>query len=126
MAIRKFVKLIMDSKPIPLFGDGSSIRDYTYIDDCIDCIYRAIEKPMNCEIINIGSGRTITLKQLTEILQDVSGRKITVQKFRTQTGDVPVTYADISKAQKLLDYKPSVSIEEGIRRFFEWYKKDIT
>jgi len=125
MAIRKFVKLIMKNKPIPIFGDGSSIRDYTYIDDCINCISKAIEKPMDCEIINIGSGRTITLKQLIEVLQKISGRQITIQKLGEQTGDVPVTYADINKAERLLDYKPRVTIEEGIRRFFKWYKKEF-
>ena len=125
MAIRKFAKLIMEEKPIPMFGDGSSIRDYTYINDCIDCISSAVEKPMDFEIINIGSGRTITLKQLIRVLKEISGRKIVIEKLEEQTGDVPVTYADISKAQRLLDYKPRVTIEEGVRRFFEWYKKEI-
>jgi len=126
MAIRKFAKLIMEEKPIPMFGDGSSIRDYTYINDCIDCISTAVEKPMGFEIINIGSGRTITLKQLISVLKEVSGKKISIRKLAEQTGDVPVTYADISKAKRLLDYKPRVTIEEGVRRFFEWYKKEIT
>ncbi len=125
MAIRKFAKLIMEGKPIPMFGDGSSIRDYTYINDCIDCISTVVEKPMDFEIINIGSGRTITLKQLIRVLKEISGRKIAIKKFAEQTGDVPVTYADISKAERLLDYKPTVTIEEGVRRFFEWYKKEI-
>ena len=126
MAIRKFTKLIMEGNPIPIFGDGDSIRDYTYIDDCIDCIARTLEKPMEFEIINIGSGKTISLKQLIKILKEVSGRKIKVKKLGEQTGDVPVTYADISKAKRLLDYKPRIPIEEGVRRFFEWYKKEIS
>jgi UDP-glucuronate 4-epimerase len=126
MAIRKFTKLVMKNKPIPMFGDGSSIRDYTYIDDCIDCISAAVEQQMDFEIINIGSGRTITLKELIKVLGKVSGADIKVKKIEAQTGDVPVTYADISKAKKLLNYKPQFTIEEGIRRFFEWYKKEHT
>lgn len=126
MAIRKFAKLIMEGNPIPMFGDGSSIRDYTYIDDCIECLYTVVEKPMDFEIINVGSGKTITLKQLIKVLEEISGRKIELTKLEEQTGDVPVTYADISKAKRLLDYKPRVNIEEGIRRFFEWYEKEIS
>jgi UDP-glucuronate 4-epimerase len=126
MAIRKFAGLIIEGAPIPMFGDGSSIRDYTYIDDCIDCISTVVEKPMDFEIINVGSGSTITLKQLIKVLEEISGREIKITKLEEQTGDVPVTYADISKAKRLLDYKPRVTIEEGVRRFFEWYKKEIT
>jgi len=126
MAIRKFVKLIMKDEPIPMFGDGSSLRDYTYISDCIDCILSAVENPMNFEIINIGSGRTINLKNLIGILEKVTEKEVSIKQFDMQMGDVPTTYADIRKARRLLGYAPSVSIEEGIRRFFEWYKNAST
>ena len=122
MAIRKFTKIIMEDKPLPMFGDGSSLRDYTYIGDCIDCISSAVEIPMNFEIINIGSGRTISLKELIRVLEEVTRKKIGVKQLDMQPGDVPTTYADISKAKRLLGYSPRVTIEEGIRRFFEWYK----
>jgi UDP-glucuronate 4-epimerase len=125
MAIRKFTKLIMEDKPIPMFGDGSSIRDYTYISDCINCTVSAIELEEGFEIINIGSGRTISLKELIHVLEKVTEKKIGVEQFDMQPGDVPTTYADISKARKLFGYNPRVTIEEGIRRFFEWYKKAV-
>jgi UDP-glucuronate 4-epimerase len=125
MAIRKFVKLIIEGKPLPMFGDGSSLRDYTYISDCIDCILSAITNAMDFEIINIGSGRTISLKELIGILEKVVKKKIPIKQLDMQLGDVPTTYADISKAKRLLDYNPKVAIEEGITRFFEWYKNEI-
>ena len=125
MAIRKFVKLIMENKPLPMFGDGSSIRDYTYIKDCIDCVFSAIENPMDFEIINIGSGKTISLKALIEILERVTGKKIKTKQLEEQTGDVPQTYADISKAKRLLGYNPGVGIEEGIKNFYNWYTQLI-
>lgn len=126
MAIRKFTKLIIEDKPIPMYGDGSSLRDYTYISDCIDCIVSAIDFPKVFEIINIGSGRTISLKELIRVLEKVTRKKIGVKQFNMQPGDVPITYADISKARKLFGYSPRVTIEEGIKRFFEWYKNIYT
>ncbi len=122
MAIRTFIKLILEDEPIPMFGDGTSLRDYTYISDCIDCILSSLEIPFNFDIINIGSGRTITLKNMIDILEKVSGKKLKIKELDSQMGDVPTTFADISKAKRLLSYSPSVTIEEGIRRFFEWYK----
>ncbi len=126
MAIRKFTKLIIEDKPIPMFGDGSSLRDYTYISDCIDCIVSAIDFPKDFEIINIGSGITISLKELIRILEKVTRKKISIKQFNMQPGDLPTTYADISKARKLFGYSPRVTIKEGIKRFFEWYKNTYT
>jgi UDP-glucuronate 4-epimerase len=122
MAIRKFTKLIIEDTPIPMFGDGSSLRDYTYISDCIDCIVSAITLPNDFEIINIGSGRPISLRELIGVLEKITGKKISIKQLDMQPGDVPITYADTSKARRLFGYKPRVSIEEGVRRFFEWYK----
>lgn len=126
MAISKFTKLIIENKPIPMFGDGNSIRDYTYISDCVDCTSSVIEIPMNFEIINIGSGRIISLKRIIGILEKVTGKRVKIKQIEEQPGDVPITHADISKAERLLGYNPKVSIEEGIRRFFEWYKNIST
>jgi len=125
MAIRKFFKLVMEDKAIQIFGDGSSLRDYTYIKDCIDCVFSAIENPMDFEIINIGSGKTISLKELIEIIRKVTGKTIKISHIEEQPGDVPQTYADISKAKRLLGYNPKVTLEEGIKRFFEWYKNTL-
>lgn len=122
MAIRKFTELIMKGAPVPMFGDGSSLRDYTYIGDCIDCIVSAIESPMDFEVINIGSGRTISLKELIRTLETATNKKALIKQLGMQPGDVPVTCADISKAKRLLGYKPTVTIEEGIKKFFEWFK----
>jgi UDP-glucuronate 4-epimerase len=126
MAVRKFTKLIVEDKPIPMFGDGKSERDYTYISDCIDCVLSAVTKPLDFETINIGSGRTIRLKELIGILEKVLKKKVSIKQLDIQPGDVPTTFADISKAKRLLGYNPKVNIEEGVRNFFEWYKKTIT
>jgi UDP-glucuronate 4-epimerase len=126
MAIRKFAKLIMEGKPIPMFGDGSSERDYTYISDCIDCVMSAVRNPFDFEIINIGSGTTISLKTLIKLLEKISRKKVQIEKMDEQVGDVPRTYADISKAKRLLSYAPNVPIEEGITKFFKWYKNEVT
>ncbi|MEJ2567615.1 MAG: GDP-mannose 4,6-dehydratase [candidate division WOR-3 bacterium] len=125
MAIRKFLKLTMEDQPIPMFGDGSSFRDYTYIKDCIDCVFSAIKTPMDFEIINIGSGRTISLKELIGFLEGVTDKSIKIKHLEEQPGDVPQTYADISKAKRLLGYNPQVTIEEGIRNFYNWYTQLI-
>jgi UDP-glucuronate 4-epimerase len=125
MAIRKFTELIIEGKPIPMYGDGNSERDYTFISDCIDCVMSAVTNPFNFEIINIGSGKTINLKNLIEILEKVTGKKVKIEQHDDQAGDVPRTYADISKAKRLLGYVPGVSIEEGIRKFVKWYKNEV-
>ncbi|MBN1694194.1 GDP-mannose 4,6-dehydratase [candidate division WOR-3 bacterium] len=126
MAIRKFTKLILEDQPIKMFGDGESERDYTYISDCIDCILSAIIKPLDFEIINVGSGRTIRLKKLIAVLEEVMRKKARIQQLDVHPGEVPTTHADTSKAKKLLNYKPKITIEEGIRKFFEWHKKTLT
>jgi UDP-glucuronate 4-epimerase len=126
MAIRKFTKLIMEGQPITMFGDGESERDYTYISDCVDCILSAVIKPLDFEIINVGSGRTIRLKKLIVVLEEVMRKKAWIKQLDTQPGEVPTTHADTSKAKKLLNYTPKITIEEGIRKFLEWYKKNLT
>ena len=126
MAVRKFTKLIVEGKPIPMFGDGESERDYTYISDCIDCVLSAVTKPSDFEIINVGSGKTIRLKELIGILEKVTNKKGVIKQLDMQPGDVPTTFADISKAKRLLGYNPKVTIEEGIRNFLVWYKKTVT
>lgn len=122
MAIRKFTELMMNGKPIQIFGDGTSKRDYTYIDDIIDGVFNALQRKFDFEIINLGDSKIIELKELVAIISEELGIEPKVEQLLPQPGDVPITYADIGKAERLLNYKPRVYIREGIRRFIEWEK----
>ena len=121
MAIHKFTRLIYEGKKVPIYGDGTSRRDYTYIDDCIDGIMRAIERVRGYEVVNIGEARTVPLKDLVVLIEEALGRKASVEHLPPQPGDVPITYADVTKARELLGYEPHTPIEEGIRRFVQWF-----
>ena len=121
MAIHKFTRLMLAGKPVPMFGDGSSARDYTYIDDCIDGIMAALEKPFDFEIFNLGNSSAVQLRELIELIGRKLGVEPQIERLPEQPGDVPVTYADISKARALLGYNPKVTLEEGIERFIKWY-----
>lgn len=122
MAIHKFTRLISSGNRVELYGDGSSRRDYTYIDDIIDGVQAAVDKNLAFEIINLGGSRTTELRQLVSLIEKSTGKKARTIKSPDQPGDVPVTYADVSKAKKLLGYKPKVKIEDGIPLFVKWYK----
>jgi UDP-glucuronate 4-epimerase len=121
MAIHKFTKLMNQEKPISMFGDGKSERDYTYIDDVIYGILKAMKKVYKFEILNLGNSKTIKLQELIKIIADKLKIKPKIQQFPIQPGDVSITYADISKAKILLGYNPTVSIENGIDNFIKWY-----
>lgn len=126
MAIHKFVDLISKDKPIPYYGDGTSSRDYTYITDILDGIMSCIDKVSGngiFEIINLGDSKTVTLKELVDIIENELNKKARLEYLPPQQGDVPVTYADISKATKLLGYTPKVNIKKGIREFINWFKQ---
>lgn len=123
MAIHKFTRLMTQGKPIPMYGDGNSARDYTYIDDCIDGIITAIKNPFDFEIFNLGNSETVKLKDLIDIIAEKLGANPKIEQKPNQPGDVPITYADISKAKEMLDYNPKISIEEGIEKFIQWYKE---
>lgn len=122
MAIHKFARLILDGKPVPLFGDGSTARDYTYVDDIIDGVVAAVDRcaPGAYRVYNLGGSRTTTLKRLVELLEEGLGRRATVEWHPDQPGDVPITYADVDLAAAELGYAPQISIEEGLRRFCAW------
>ena len=124
MAIRKFIELIYKIKPITMYGDGTSERDYTYVSDCINGFMAALKKPMDFEILNLGSGETIQLRELIELIGKITGKKINIEHLVNQAGDVPITYANITRIRELLGYEPEVSIEDGIRKFVEWYKDE--
>lgn len=125
MAIHKFVRRILNGKEIPVFGDGSSKRDYTYIDDIMDGVLKSIDKCKGYRIYNLGESKTITLADLIEKIENEIDVKAKIERFGDQPGDVPATYADISRAREELGYAPSVPIEEGLKRFYAWYKEEF-
>jgi UDP-glucuronate 4-epimerase len=125
LAIHKFAKLISAGKPIPVFGDGTTRRDYTYVDDIIAGVRAAIDYDQtNYEVINLGESRTVELRELIALLEDALGSKAEIDRQPPQPGDVPQTFADISKARKLLGYNPHTEIEAGIRLFVEWFREN--
>ncbi len=123
MAIHKFTRLIDRGEPVPMFGDGSSRRDYTYVDDLVDGILNALDRPLGYDVINLGEEDTITLRDLITLIGKNLGRPAEIEVFPDQPGDVPVTFADIRRARERLGYDPGVKIEEGIRRFVRWYRE---
>lgn len=124
MAIHNFTRNIINDIPINLFGDGTSRRDYTYISDIIQGISAALEANYDYEIFNLGESYTILLKELVALIEQAVGKNANINYLPDQKGDVPITYADITHTQKYLNYKPNVSIEEGIIKFVEWYKNN--
>ena len=123
LAIHKFAKLISAGKPIPVFGDGTTRRDYTYIDDIIAGVRAAIDYHQSkYEIINLGESRTVELRELISLLEDALGHRAEIDWQPSQPGDVPQTFADITKARRLLGYNPQTQIEDGIKRFVEWFR----
>lgn len=123
LAIHKFARLIAGGKPIPVFGDGTTRRDYTYIDDIIAGVRAAIDyETSNYEIINLGESRTVELRELISLLETALGKKAEIERQPTQPGDVPQTFADIAKARRLLNYNPQTQIEDGIKKFVEWLR----
>ncbi len=123
MAIHKFTHMIDHGETIPMFGDGLSKRDYTYIDDLVDGILSALDRPLGYEVINLGEEETITLQDLIRLIEKNLEKEAKIERLPEQPGDVPVTYADISRARNLLEYDPSVKIEDGIPKFIEWYRQ---
>jgi len=131
MAIHKFARLIAENKPIQMYGDGTTKRDYTYVEDIIQGIIKSIEyDKTSFEIFNLGSSNTVELAYLISLIDKNLNIRAIVQQQPTQNGDVSITCADISKAQRLLEYAPQVSIEQGVESFINWFckieEKDVT
>ncbi len=128
LAINKFTRLMLEDKEIPMFGDGTTSRDYTYIDDIVDGIIKACDYCMSnkkvYEILNLGNSSPTTLKEMINIIGEVLGRKPKIKQMPMQPGDVERTYADISKTKKLIGYQPKVTFKEGIENFVKWYKEN--
>ena len=128
LAINKFTRLMLEDKEIPMFGDGTTSRDYTYVDDIVDGIIKSCEYTLNYknvyEILNLGNSSPMSLKEMINIIGKTLGVEPKIKQLPMQPGDVDRTYADITKAKKLIGYEPKTSFEEGIRKFVEWYKEN--
>ena len=123
LAIHKFARLIEAGEPIPVYGDGTSRRDYTYASDIVDGVMAALERPLDFEIINLGNSDPVELSTLIQLIQEALGKEAKINRLPDQPGDVPVTYADISKAQRLLDYEPRFPIRQGLNHFVQWMRR---
>jgi UDP-glucuronate 4-epimerase len=125
LAIHKFVRSILTDQPITMYGDGSTSRDYTYVDDIIQGVLSAINYDQSLfEIINLGNNYAVSLKDLIQNIEEVIGRKSAILQQPEQAGDVPQTFADISKAKKLLNYQPTTQLKDGLKNFYDWFLKN--
>ena len=123
LAINKFVRLIEAGKPIPVFGDGTTRRDYTFINDIVEGILGALHyDKTNYEVINLGNDQTVTLSEMIETIEEVVGKKAIIDRLPQQPGDVPQTWADVSKANQLIDYKPTTTFKQGVEQSYKWQK----
>jgi UDP-glucuronate 4-epimerase len=125
MAIHKFAASIAAGRPLTLFGDGQSRRDYTFVDDIVAGVVASIERvvPGHWGIYNLGNTGTISLADLVALIERVVGRQAVIERLPDQPGDVPLTYADITNAARDLDYRPTTGVEEGVARFWDWYRQ---
>ena len=122
LAIHKFAHLISHGKPIPVFGDGSTARDYTYVSDTVEGILACTQKQFGFDVFNLGESQTVKLSYLIELLENALGKKAVLDRQPPQPGDVPITFANIAKARAKLGYNPTVKIEEGIPKFVDWFR----
>jgi UDP-glucose 4-epimerase len=124
MAIHKFVKAILNDDNILIFGDGEQTRDFTFVDDAFEAIILAAESDIVGEVFNIGGGSRISVNELIKIMEDIIGKKARRKYVEKQKGDVRDTRADVGKAGKELGWKPKVGIEEGLKRFVDWWMEE--
>ena len=127
LAIHKFAHLLAEGRPVPMYGDGTTARDYTYIDDILSGVIAALayvrESPDAFEIVNLGENRTVTLTEMIRVLGEEMGIQPKIEHLPLQPGDVFRTYADVSKARRLLGYGPTTDFRDGVRRFVRWFEK---
>jgi UDP-glucuronate 4-epimerase len=130
LAIHKFTALIEAGKPVPIFGDGLAGRDYTWVSDIVAGVTAAIDyepHPVDgvpFEVFNLGNSRPVRLSEMVQLLERIIGKKAILQRNPLQPGDVPLTWADISKACRLLGYRPGMPLEKGLEQFVAWYRTD--
>jgi UDP-glucuronate 4-epimerase len=126
LAINKFVRLIEAGEPIPVFGDGSTGRDYTYITDIVDGIIGALHyQDSDFQVINLGNDQTVTLSEMIETIEGVVGKKAIIDRQPHQSGDVPQTWAHVSNAGELFGYKPATSFHDGVIAFYNWWRSSL-
>ena len=131
LAINKFTRLMLNNEPIPMFGDGTTSRDYTYVEDIVSGIEKSIAYVNNnkdvYEILNLGNSSPVSLKEMINTIAEVLGKTPNIEELPMQPGDVERTFADISKAKKLIGYEPKTSFKQGIENFVKWYiiNKDL-
>jgi UDP-glucuronate 4-epimerase len=129
LAIHKFARILRDGGEIPMFGDGTTSRDYTYIDDILAGVTAALDWVVQrsgqgaYEIINLGESRTVTLTEMIQVIGEEMGKEPSIRRLPMQPGDVRRTFADVSKARRVLGYEPSVDFPDGIRRFLAWFEE---
>jgi UDP-glucuronate 4-epimerase len=123
MAIHKFTDLLWRGRPVTMYGDGGSRRDYTFVDDIVDGLVAALDLAPGFEILNLGGADTTSLRDLVHWIAEELAVQPRIEYLPSQPGDVPITYADVSKAARILGYSPKVPIREGLRRFVSWYRE---
>jgi len=125
LAIHKFVKSILRSQPITMYGDGLTSRDYTYVDDIVKGVLSAIDYDKSLfEIINLGNNYSVSLQELITNVEEIVGAKAIIDQQKEQAGDVPQTFADVTKAKHLLNYQPTTELKNGLRNFYDWFLKN--
>ena len=125
LAIHKFIKSILKDEPITMYGDGSSSRDYTFVDDIVLGLLAAVQyDKTGYEIINLGNNYSISLKDLIQTIEEVTGKQAIIEQLPDQQGDLHKTFADISKAKSLLGYAPKTKLKEGVKQFYDWFKEN--
>ncbi|HKQ46991.1 MAG TPA: SDR family NAD(P)-dependent oxidoreductase [Phycisphaerae bacterium] len=122
LAIHKFTRLIEEGRPIPVFGDGSMMRDHTYIGDIVSGVLRAIERCSGYHIYNLGESQPVSLSDLIAAIETALGKRAVIQRLPPQPGDVERTYADIARARAEIGYEPRTALAEGLARFVEWFR----
>ncbi len=124
MAIHKFARLIRDGKEVPVYGDGTSQRDYTFIGDIIKGVLAAIDGDLDWEAVNLGSGRRVLLSDVLEILGRLLSKPVAKKYLPDQPGDAPATWADLGKARRLLGYRPETELSRGLEEFVSWFERE--
>jgi len=125
MAPYLFTRWVFDGEPLKMFGDGTTYRDYTFIDDIVAGVVAALDADLSYEIINLGNSQTVMLRDFVELVEELTGHRANIVHMPPQPGDVPRTYADVSKARRLLGYDPKTPFAEGMAHFVDWYRKEV-